>query len=99
MRNCLKCGKKIGIRERLLPLLRGRRITCSECGTKYREIIALDSILRRITAVIIGITILMYPFGMFALNMALFVLYVPAAEFVMSHFNIYVPVTGEDERK
>jgi len=57
------------------------------------------SILRKITAVIIGITILMYPLGMFALNVALFALYIPVAEIVMSHFNIYVPVSGEDERK
>jgi len=99
MKICLKCGKRITIRERLSPLLCRRGITCFGCGTEYREIIVPYSILRKITAAIIGITILMYPFGMFALNMALFVLYVPAAEFVMSHFNIYVPVTGEDERK
>lgn len=99
MKNCLECGKRITIRERLAPLLCRRGITCFGCKTEYREIIVLDSILRKITAAIIGITILMYPFGMFALNVALFVIYIPVAEIVMSHFNIYVPVSGEDERK
>lgn len=99
MRSCLKCGKRITILERLAPLLCRRGITCAGCGTEYREILALDSILRKITAAIIGITILMYPFGVFALNMVLFAVYIPVAEIVMSHFNIYVPVSGEDERK
>lgn len=99
MRSCLKCGKRITNSERLSPLLCRRGITCHGCGTEYREIWGFYSILRKITAVVIGITILMYPAGMYALNIALFAIYVPVAEIVMSHFNIYVPLPEEDERK
>lgn len=87
------------MKERLSPLLCRKGIVCRGCLTEYREIIGFYSILRKITAVVIGITILMYPAGMFALNVAAFVIYIPLAEIVMTYYNIYVPETGEDERK
>lgn len=97
MNTCMICGEKISFRSRLWTLITFGGLTCEKCGTEYREVWVLGSIMNSVLVYVIALYIMFEVSGDIWLKVLLLLVMIPVSEVWLTYRKVYI--LSEDKNR